>query len=487
MTVRTRIAPSPTGELHIGHMRTILYDYALAKKHNGEFIVRIEDTDRNRFVEGSMERTLQTMEDYGISWDEGPVVGGPYEPYLQSQRLEIYKAHAEELVKKGYAYYCFCTPERLQKVREEQQKQGLARTGYDKHCRNLSQEEVEEKLKGGTSRVIRLKVPENRTITLHDAVHGDISFDSNQIDDAVLFKSDGYPTYHLAAMVDDHLMKITHVLRGIDWMPSSPLHVLIFEAFGWEMPVFVHLPNLKEKGMNTKLSKRYGSVAAADFLRDGYLPEALVNFLIFIGWNPGTDKEIYSLEEFIKDFSIEKVQSSEMAVFDRDKLSWYNGYYIRNKSPEELLGILENWSEKFGVELNSSEDSKYNLSVIALLQERLKTLAEFNELSQYFYQEPNIDMELLIKQTKDRQLTKSILEKFIEVFSSVILEGWDKNRLEELGHSVLEEEGLKPRDAFMTIRVAVTGSSATPPLFDTLELLGRKRVLARMERTLTLL
>ena len=326
MEVRTRIAPSPTGELHIGHLRTLLYDYAYAKKNNGKFIVRVEDTDRTRFVEGSMDRTLDVIIDYGIMWDEGPRIGGPHEPYEQSKRLGIYKKHAEELVAKGHGYYCFCTPERLEKMREEQRASGAPKTVYDRHCRNLPPEEVEKNLANKVRHVVRLKVPADETVVLNDLVHGEVVFDTNEIDDAVLLKSDGYPTYHLAAMVDDHLMEITHVLRGIDWMPSSPVHMLIYKSFGWELPVFVHLPNLKEMGSNQKLSKRFGAVAAVDFLQDGFLAEAVLNFLMFLGWNPGTEKEIYSLEEFTNDFSLEKLQKTDLVAFDREKLTWYNGY-----------------------------------------------------------------------------------------------------------------------------------------------------------------
>jgi glutamyl-tRNA synthetase len=330
MKIRTRLAPSPTGEIHVGSMRTLLYDYALAKQSGGELVLRIEDTDQERYVEGAVERMLKVIKDYGLSWDEGPEVGGPDEPYFQSQRLDIYKKYALELVEKGSAYYCFCSEERLEKLREEQRAQKSPVTKYDRYCLTLTKEEIEKNLKDGVPYVIRLKVPNDREIEVEDLVLGKLKFPSNDIDDQVLMKSDGFPTYHLGVVVDDHLMKITHILRGREWLPSTPKHVLLFEAFGWTPPKFVHLPLLREVDSTKKLSKRTGSVGALDFLQEGYLPEALLNFMMFLGWNPGTEKEIYSLDEFVKDFSIEKIQTSEMAAFDRQKLLWINGMYIRN-------------------------------------------------------------------------------------------------------------------------------------------------------------
>ncbi len=484
MTVRTRIAPSPTGELHIGTLRTVLYDYAFARKSNGTFVIRMEDTDRNRLVEGSQERLLQTINDYGLNWDEGPEIGGPYKPYIQSERLDIYKTHAKQLIEKGHAYYCFCTAERLQKVREEQQARGLAKTGYDKHCRNLSQEEVKNSLDKGLPHVIRIKIPENESVVLHDVIHGDVEFNSNDVDDMILLKSDGYPTYHLAAMVDDHLMNITHVFRGVEWMPSSPIHIFLYNFFGWEVPIIAHLPNLKEKGMNQKLSKRFGSVDANLFLKEGYLPEATLNLLMFAGWNPGTEKEIYTLEEFIQDFTIEKIQKSDLVVFDRDKLVWYNGYYIRQIPVNELLERIKDWGKKFEIPLKISEDDTYNAKVILLVQERMKTLAEFNELSSYFYEDPAMDKELLTKQTKSSELAKEVLNNLLEIYTNVPDAEWTKEKLDEISHKLLIEKNYKPKEAFMSLRVAVTGATATPPIFDTLEVLGKGKVLKRITASL---
>jgi glutamyl-tRNA synthetase len=315
--VRTRMAPSPTGEYHIGHIRTLLYNWAFAKKNNGKFIVRIEDTDRERYVEGAVERILNVISDYGFDWDEGPKVEGECGPYIQSERLDIYKSYAQTLLDKGFAYYCFCSEERLTKMRDEQKSRGVVSTKYDGLCLKLGKEEVGKKLKDNMSHVIRMKVPRNKAVNFKDLILGDLSFPTNDIDDQVLIKSDGFPTYHFAVVVDDHLMKITHVMRGNDWVPSTPKHVLLYQAFGWELPYFAHIPNIKELGAGKKLSKRYGAVSAREFLDDGYLPEALLNFLMFLGWNPGTNKEFYSLEEFIKDFSIDKIHKTDLVSFDK--------------------------------------------------------------------------------------------------------------------------------------------------------------------------
>jgi glutamyl-tRNA synthetase len=475
MKVKTRIAPSPTGEYHIGHLRTALYNYALAKKEGGVFLLRIEDTDRNRYIEGSEERIAQVIKDYGLEWDEGPV--------FQSQRLEIFKEHAEILIEKGHAYYCFCTAERLDKVREEQRAQGMARTRYDKHCLSLSSEEVENKIKEKESFVIRMKIPGGDRVAFQDLIHGEVVFETDELDDIVLLKSDGFPTYHLAVVVDDHLMNVTHVLRGIDWLPSAPIHGLLYKFFGWEKPIFAHLPNIKEKGVNAKLSKRYGAVAAVEFLSQGYLPDAVLNFLMFLGWNPGTEKEIYSMEEFIHDFSMEKVQKTDLIAFDRDKLLWFNGHYIRNMSVEDLWSKLLWWSGKFDTDLGTGEFSdEHILKVLELVRERMKLISEFKALTSYFFNEPEVSRELLTKQTKDPTLTGKILRDFIDLFSKVKEEDWNKDNLDKVSHEFAENKGYRIKEAFMTLRVAVTGETATPPIFDTIELLGKEVVLDRIKR-----
>ena len=324
-----------------------------------------------------------------------------------------------------------------------------------------------------------MNVPKGEKINFKDEVLGDLSFPSDDIDDQVLLKSDGYPTYHLAVVVDDHLMEITHILRGMEWLSSTPKHILLFKAFGWGLPKFVHLPLLREADSTKKLSKRSGSVAAVDFLKDGYLPEALLNFLMFLGWNPGTEKEIYTLEEFIEDFSIEKVQKSDLVVFDRQKLLWFNGMYIRGLDVKELLEKLSDWGKKFDVKINS-KDKDFDLRVLELIRERLRTLSEWNELTDYFYNEPEIDGELLNKYSGSEEKTKEIVTKYLELYESIDEKDWNFENLEKISHELLEKEGYKPKEAFMTLRVIVTGRSFSPPLFNTLEVLGKTNVVKRM-------
>jgi len=477
------MAPSPTGDYHIGHIRTILYNWAFAKKNKGEFLLRIEDTDRTRYVEGAVDRILDVIRDFGFSWDEGPGVGGAYGPYMQSRRLDLYKKYAQELIAKGCAYYCFCSQERLKSLRQAQQAQGLPTTKYDRHCLHLSPETIQANLDNGMPYVIRLQVPEDKTITFDDKVYGHISVNSNDLDDQILLKSDGFPTYHLAVVVDDHLMKITHIMRGNDWLPSTPKRILLYEAFGWTPPIYIHLPNIKEKGGSRKLGKRFGSVFASEFLREGYLSEALLNFLMFLGWNPGGDQEIYTLAEFVNLFSVDRIHKTDLVSFDRDKLLWFNGYYIRTLSVELLWNKLMAWAVKFDVVLSAkSFDRTYNLRVLSLVRDRLKKLDEFEELTTYFYKEPMVDKSLLMKYAKDSARTKGILIMFKSFFESV--DPWSTSNLDAGAHALIQKQNYKPKEAFMTLRVAVTGSKATPPIFDLLEVLGKDVVLRRLASAL---
>ena len=484
LTVKTRIAPSPTGDFHIGQMRTVLYDYAYAKKMNGVFLLRIEDTDRVRYVSGAEDRIMDTIRDFGLPWDEGVRVGGEYGPYTQSQRLDIYKKYALELVEKGNAYYCFCSKERIDELRKAQQEAHLPTTKYDKHCLDLTPEQVQKNLKDGIPYVIRLNVPKNEVIKFRDEILGDLEFPSNDLDDQVLLKSDGFPTYHLGVVVDDYLMKVTHILRGVDWLPSTPKHVLLYKAFGWELPIFAHLPNLKEVDERKKMSKRRGSAFAYEFLKDGYLPEALVNFLMFLGWNPGGDKEIYSLKEFIVAFSLERVQKTDLVSFDREKLLWINGQYIRQLSEAELYDKITAWAKKWEVDLGvGNSDREYVIQVLALIKDRIKVLADFMELSGYFFTAPKVDLTILSSYSRDNWV--KILSSFAKILTEIDLKDWNRETLEKLSHSFLEENKYTTKEAFMTLRVAVTGSSATPPLFDVLELLGKQVVLDRLNALIT--
>ena len=475
-TVKTRMAPSPTGEYHIGGLRTLLYNYAFAKKMGGNFVLRIEDTDKVREVPGAVDRIKSIITDYGFSWDEY---------FVQSERVELYQERAKFLVEKGAAYYCFCTPERLAEVRTKQQKAGMPKTMYDQACRTIPVEEASKRVEDGEKYVVRLKVPENETVSFQDAIIGDVNIESKEMEDLVLLKSDGYPTYHLAVVVDDHMMGITHVMRGNEWVPSTPKHVLIYRAFGWDMPVHAHLPNLKEKGMNQKLSKRHGDVHAVGFLEQGYLPEAVLNFLMFLGWNPGTEKEIYSLEEFVQDFELERIHKTDMVAFDREKLLWINGYYLRNMSAIKLWEVLVAWAEKYGVDLrvgNAPQD--FNVKVVELVQERIKTLSEFVVLTHYFYNDPGIDKNLLHSFAKSEERALEILQNFRDLYQKTDDANWNTEFLDDASHTLIGKHEYKPKEAFMTLRIALTGEKATPPLFELMEVLGKETVLLRLESLL---
>ena len=345
METRVRFAPSPTGFVHIGSLRTALYDYLYAKKDNGHYILRIEDTDRSRFVEGALENLIKSLEWAGVTHDEGVFIEngeivqkGEYGPYIQSERLDLYKKYIDELLEKGLAYRCFCSKERLDKVREEQKSKGQTPM-YDKHCRGLSDKEIEKNLKEGKDYVIRLKIPEDEDIEFNDLIRGKISINSKEIDDQVLIKSDGFPTYHFAVVVDDHLMKISHVIRGEEWLTSTPKQVILFNYFDWEAPEFVHLPTVLNKDKK-KLSKRQGDVSVTDFKEKGYLPEALVNYLALVGWSPKGNEEIFSMEELINEFSFENV-SKTGGVFDVEKLNWINSQYIKKYDNEKLFKLIK--------------------------------------------------------------------------------------------------------------------------------------------------
>ena len=473
------MAPSPTGEYHIGGMRTMLFNWAFAKKHKGQFILRIEDTDQKRLVPGATERLLEVIKDYGLDWDEGPRIDGPYGPYIQSQRLETYKKYVNELLKKDCVYYCFCTEERLKSLRDKQQKSGAPVTKYDRKCLGLSKEEVEKKLNSNEKYVIRMRVPDAEGISWNDLFLGKVVINSSEIDDQVLLKSDGFPTYHLAVVVDDYLMNITHIMRGIEWLPSTPKHILLYKAFGWKIPAHGHLPNLKEIGANKKLSKRVGDVSAASFLQEGYLPEAILNFLMFLGWNPGTEREIYTLDEFVHDFSLERVHKTDLVAFDREKLLWYNGYYIRSLVPEELFNRLLSWSVKYEQDLGIDGYSHdYAIKVLVLLQDRLKTLSEFSQLASYFFGNLKQDKKIISKFTESEQRAKGILNDFYNVLSTV---EWKRESVDKVCHEMLTQKGYKSKEAFMTLRLALAGVEATPHIFDVTEVLGKEETLKRIK------
>ncbi|MDQ5951270.1 MAG: glutamyl-tRNA synthetase [Patescibacteria group bacterium] len=468
MTVRTRMAPSPTGEYHVGHISTLLKNYAFARKHNGKFILRIEDTDQERKVEGAVQKILDVIRAYGLDWDEGPEKGGPYAPYVQSERLPLYREYAQNLLDTGAAYYCFCSKERLESLREEQTA-NKQKPRYDRHCIHLSPADIQEKLAAGSEHVIRLKVPDNQPVIFNDLVRGEISIQSSEVDDQVLLKSDGFPTYHLAVVVDDYMMKITHVMRGEEWISSTPKHILLYQAFGWEPPVYAHIPVFLNPDGKGKMSKRKGTVSAQSFLDAGYLPEALLNFFMILGWTPKDQREILSLEEYIQEFDPKDI-SPKSVVFDLQKLAWINGIYIRQLPLEELIVRLQPF-------LPADFPQNKIQAIIPLISERLTKLSEVEELTDFFYRDISVDSAALLGKQTTEQVSLQ-LNKTIAVLE--IIENWNVSSLETSIRTLQEAEDWKKRDYFMLLRIASTGKTATPPLFETMEVIGKDAVLTRL-------
>lgn len=482
---RVRFAPSPTGYLHVGGLRTALYNYLFAKHNDGKFILRIEDTDRNRFVEGAIDKLISALKWAGLFYDEGPDIGGDYGPYLQSQRLTTYKTLAEQLISSGHAYYCFCSPERLNELRESQEKQKLPQAKYDKYCLNLSAVEIQKKLSEGTTHVIRLNVTPGEKVEFNDVIRGNVEFDSTNIDDQVLIKSDGYPTYHLANVVDDHLMKITHVIRGEEWLSSAPKHILLYKAFNWERPIFAHLPLLLNPD-RSKLSKRQGDVAVEDYRDKGYLKEALLNFVALLGWNAGDNREFYYLNELVRAFSLENVNKSG-AVFDVIKLNALNAEHIRAKTNKELLELLKaelnnllpsvesSIAEKFNKNFYSDE---YLLLIIQAMKERVTFVREFLLSCKYFYESPTVYEQKSIEKNWKLE-TPEQLRKLKDEFSK--LKNPSKEDYEKTLSRVAEEAQISKGKLIHPLRLAVSGQSTGPGMFDILFILGKEEVIKRID------
>lgn len=474
--VRVRFAPSPTGDLHVGGARAALFTWLFARRHGGDFILRIEDTDRRRYVEGSVEGITSALEWLGLHWDEGPI--------FQSERLEIYREHAEQLLASGHAYECFCTPERLEQVRAEQRARKEP-PGYDRRCRNLSAEEIAEFRAQGITPAIRFKMPETGTTLVPDLLRGQISFENRLLEDPVILKSDGFPTYHLAAMVDDHLMEISHVTRGEEWLPSAPLHVRIIQAFGWELPVFVHLPVILRPDGKGKLSKRDGAVGVHEYQRGGYLPEAMINYLALLGWSYSADEEIFSREELIASFRLEDVSPSP-ARFSFDKLAWMNQYYINHiLTLDDLTARCVPYLQEAGLVGDAASDPAsaeyaHVREVVSLLKDRLKVLTEIVELSSFFFAEETEDYpaDLLVPRKTEPAAIVPALRRVQEVLADVDFS--DEAAMEQQLRALATEVGLKAGQLFMPIRVAVTGRTVSPGLFETLRVLGKERTRARL-------
>lgn len=546
--IRTRFAPSPTGFLHVGGLRTALYSYLVAKQAGGTFVLRIEDTDRERQVPEGTLNILKSLywagvvPDEGVklkvagdgkpplapSWKEGDyevIQEGNKEPYIQSERLEIYQQYANQLIEQGHAYYCFCTPERLEELREYQQARKLP-TMYDRHCLKIDPKEETEKVKRGEPHVIRLKMPREGETVFTDLIRGEVSFKNELIDDQVLIKSDGFPTYHLAVVVDDHLMEITHVIRGEEWVSSTPKHIQLYTYFGWEMPQFAHLPLILNPD-KSKLSKRQGDVAVEDYCAKGYLPEALVNFIAFLGWNPGppeptekglgwrglgyrgifkADKEIYSLEELIRDFDIKKVNKGG-AVFNLEKLDWYNKEYMKWLPLSELVERAKPWLDSvipseapersrggeveesrvtgqrdFSTPLRSARDDKTWLEkVIALERERVTTLSELPEAVRFVFELPEYPMELLVWRKGTLEETQKNLAELKDFLNSLDDSAWTKEELEKRVGEWIKEKGYSTGSVLWPLRAALSGQQNSPGPYEIADVLGKQEAIKRLE------
>ncbi|HAZ29128.1 MAG TPA: glutamate--tRNA ligase [Candidatus Magasanikbacteria bacterium] len=501
--IRTRFPPSPTGFLHIGGLRTALFAYLFAKRNGGDLILRIEDTDQERFVEGGIESIVRSLEWAGIIPDEGVAMEngaitqkGSHGPYIQSERLPVYQAHIETLLGNGHAYYCFCDRERLEELRKMQELNKQP-TGYDGHCRDFTEDEVEKRLaaakKAGRAPVVRLKMPKEGETVFTDLVRGDVRFDNRLIDDQILMKSDGFPTYHFAVVVDDHTMKMTHVIRGEEWLSSTPKHVVLYQMFGWELPQFAHLSLLINE-QKQKLSKRHGDVSVEDFKEKGYLPEALVNFVAFLGWNPGGDREIFSLGELVKEFDFQHVSKSA-AVFNREKLDWYNKAYMKALSKEELAKrALPFFLQKGSIQGITSDgdvlaDGFVTLAwleeAVGLEQERAATLVELvDNLDFLFAAQLQYDATLLVWKKSTAEETKKTLGALFTVFHAIPEESWTKVHLEKTIMDWIQKSGLGVGDVLWPMRVALSGQKNSPGPFDIAGVLGKEKTMERVKRGL---
>jgi nondiscriminating glutamyl-tRNA synthetase len=471
--IRVRFAPSPTGYLHVGGLRTALYNYLFAKHHGGVTILRIEDTDRSRLVDDAVDKLIETLDWAGLRFDEGPVTGGPYGPYVQSERTELYQRHAEELLALGKAYRCFCTSEDLEASRMKQLANGLD-PSYDRRCRSLEQAESDNRCAAGIPFTIRLKTPLVGSLQFTDLVRGDVTVQYDVIDDQVLLKSDGYPTYHLANVVDDHHMAVTHVIRGEEWLPSTPKHLLLYDCFGWAPPSFAHLPLLLNAD-RSKLSKRHGDVSVEAYKEKGYLPEALLNFLALLGWNPGDDREMFTLEELVREFSIERV-SKAGAVFDAEKLRWFNSQYMRALPSEQLLALCLPRLQAAGIQTSNSTRCE---AIVSLLSPYLSIPGDIDPLLTPFTEQAitldSADARAALEEDSAAIVFSEFSRRAREITP------WDAPTIKAMISGIQKECGIKGKQLFMPLRYALTGQAHGPDLGAIAELLGRDSCIRRIE------
>ena len=484
--VRTRIAPSPTGDPHVGTAYVALFNRAFARSQGGQFILRIEDTDRERSRPESERMIVDALRWLGLDWDEGPGVGGPHGPYRQSERVDIYREHADRLVDSGAAYLCFCERERLIALRREQRGRKLP-LGYDRHCRSLAPAEARRRREAGERHVCRLAMPLDGECAVHDLLRGEIRIPFSQVDDSILIKGDGFPTYHLAMVVDDHEMEITHVIRGEEWLPSAPIHIMVFDALGYELPVLIHTPLILGTD-RSKLSKRHGAQSVLEYRDQGYHPDAVFNFLALLGWSLDDHTEIISREDFVKHFSLDRMLKSP-AVFNLDKLEWMNGEYMRQMPDREfaryLIGWLELPEEAGGLpdHIGRPLDVEYTAGIVPLVKERVKRGPDALNMMGFFYYPgplPDLDVEMLLGRTykDDRAKAALLLSEALVLAESH--EDWSAKPMEDAYRVLTERLDVKGRDLFGLMRVAITGRTVSPPLFESMELLGRERCVLRL-------
>ena len=475
--VRTRFAPSPTGFMHLGGLRTALYNYLFAKKNGGKFILRIEDTDQERYVEGATEVIYDTLKGCGMNWDEGPDIGGDYGPYVQSERKSLYLPYAKQLIEKGAAYYCFCTKEELDARREEAEKRGEV-FKYDKHCLHLSKDEIEAKLAAGTPYVIRLNAPTTGESTYDDVVFGKITFPNDTLDDMVLIKADGMPTYNFANVIDDHLMGITHVMRGMEYLSSTPKYNLLYNAFGWEIPQYIHLTTVMRDAQH-KLSKRDGDAYYSDFISKGYLKEALINYLALVGWNPGDDREFFTMDELVEAFDIHRLNNAP-GIFDVNKLTWFNAHYIAQMDFDKYLEQATPWFDK----VLAGKNIDYH-RLAELMQGRTEVFNRIPDMVAFLAEMPDYELSLYEnkKQKSSLETAKEVLPLCLEVLKT--LPEWTESAIHDAIMAKIPEWGKKNGTVLWPLRIAISGQMSTPGgAFEIAYLLGREETIKRVEKAI---
>ena len=477
MQVRTRFAPSPTGFLHLGGLRSALYGYLFARQNHGAFILRIEDTDQERYVEGATQVIYDTLRDCGMNWDEGPDVGGEYGPYIQSERKDLYLPYAKKLVASGHAYYCFCTKEELAERKAAAEARGEV-FKYDKHCLHLTREEVQAKLDAGVPYVIRQNAPTEGETSYHDLVFGDMTFPNDSLDDMVLIKQDGMPTYNFANVIDDHLMGITHVMRGMEYLSSTPKYNLLYEAFGWEIPQYIHMPPVM-RDEHHKLSKRDGDAYYSDFIAKGYLSEAIINYLALVGWNPGTDREFFTLPELVEAFDVRRINKAP-GIFDVNKLTWFNAEYIRRLSPEKYLALATPWFDR----VLAGRGIDYP-RLAELMQSRTEVFNQIPGMVSFLADMPEYDVELYTH--KKMKTNPAVALSSLEMIRPV-LEGiadWSEPVIHDTVMAAIAEAGLKNGAVLWPLRIAISGLASTPGgAVEIAWLLGKEETLRRLDQGL---